>query len=134
MKDNKLTLMIYVLLAITLMVFFTTNSYAQEKKEITAAERQKVFEEIAGDWEFDMMGEIMVVNFYIEDEKLYGIPEMEAESAEIVPVEGTLYEFTADTGGGNIFELTFKKDEEGKMTLCDMAGQGMEMTGTKIDG
>ncbi len=124
---------ILVCLAMVLLLALSVTSFAQEKKEITNAERQKAYKEISGEWEFDAMGEILIISFYIEDEKLLAMQEGDDEVVDMVPVEGELYSFTAEPSDGTLYELTFKKDEEGKVTLCMLAGGGMEIEGVKID-
>lgn len=111
------------------LMFFIINatSFAQEKK----AGSKKAYDEIVGKYEFDIEGQIMVIAFWVENEKLMGGPEGE-ESVEIEPVEGEELKFTATNPGGQFYEIRFVKDDKGKVTKCVIGVQGMEFEGNKI--
>lgn len=111
------------------LMFFILNatSFAQEKK----AASKKTYDEIVGKYEFDVEGQIMVIAFWVENEKLMGGPEGE-ESVEMEPVEGEELKFTATNPGGQFYEITFVKDDKGKVTKCVIGTMGMEYEGNKI--
>ncbi|MCP4724280.1 MAG: hypothetical protein GY863_04560 [bacterium] len=109
---------------------FGTTSYAQDK----AADKVKILKEIAGDYEFDAMGQLMIINFYEEDGSLFGAPEGETPE-EIFPVEGEELKFEVSVNGED-HELTFVRDEETKkITKCiwKMLAMDMEIEGVKLD-
>ncbi len=111
------------------LMFFILNaaSFAQEKK----AGAKKIYNEIAGRYEFDIEGQIMVIAFWVENEKLMGAPEGE-EPAELEPVEEEELKFAATTSEGQFFEITFARDDKGKVAKCVIGTMGMEYEGNKI--
>ena len=111
------------------LMFFILNatSFAQEKK----AGSKKAYNEIGGKYEFDIEGQIMVIAFWVENEKLVGAPEGE-EPVELEPVEGEELKFTATNPGGQFYEISFAKDDKGKITKCVIGTMGMEYEGNKI--
>ncbi|MEE9390117.1 MAG: hypothetical protein V3U91_02640 [Candidatus Aminicenantaceae bacterium] len=111
------------------LMFFIINatSFAQEKK----AGSRKAYDEIGGKYEFDIEGQIMVIAFWVENEKLMGAPEGE-EPAELEPVEEEELKFTATTSEGQFFEITFARDDKGKVTKCVIGTMGMEYEGNKV--
>ena len=116
------------IVCLALMFFaFTLTSIAQEKK----AESKKTYDEIAGKYEFDVEGQVMVIAFWVEDGKLWGGPEGE-EPVELEPVEEEELKFNASTSEGQFFEITFAKDDKGKVEKCVIGTQGMEYEPNKI--
>ena len=111
------------------LVFFIANAptFAQEKK----AGKEKLYNEIAGKYQFDVEGQVMVIGFWVENGKLLAAPEGE-DSVEIEPVEGEELKFTTTTPEGQYYEITFVRDDEGKVTKCVIGVQGMEFEGSKI--
>ncbi len=124
--SSKSILCSIVCLALMFSIINAT-SFAQEKKAGT----KKNYNEIAGKYEFDIEGQIMVIGFWIEDGRLMGGPEGE-EPAEIEPVEGEELKFTATTSEGQYFEIAFVRDDEGKVAKCVIGTMGMEYEGNKI--
>lgn len=104
------------------LAFLNGPAFAQEKK----------FAEIVGDYEFEFDGQVMLISFWEEDGVLYGAPEGETPEA-LDQVEGKPMNFEVTVGGGQFYELEFKKDESGKVTKCAMAVGGMEIEGVKIN-
>lgn len=96
--------------------------------------REKLIQEIAGDYEFEFQGQYVVMSFSADGETLMGAPEGEVQ--EIMdPVEGEPMKFTAFDPNGNEWKMEFKKDEEGKITLCLITVDAMgiaDLEGHKI--
>lgn len=96
-------------------------------------DKAKLYTEIAGNYEFEVEGQILVIIFSVEDGILYGDTEGDpGPPSEIEPVEGKELEFTATGADGNLYEITFSRDEEGKITKCLLSVMGMELEGVKI--
>ena len=125
MNQRKKSLAFVSLISFALIFCIAGTGFAQ-------TDRAKLYKEISGDYEFEMDGQVMVVNFYAEEGKLYGAPEGET-AEEIVPVEGEELKFEVNTPDGQYFELTFVRDEEGKIHKCLLIAQGMELEGIKVD-
>lgn len=114
--------------SLTLILFlFSGVSISQEKK----ADKEKLYKEIAGNYEFDFEGQVMIIKFWVEDGKLLAAPEGE-EPAELEQVEGEELKFQATTPEGEFFEMEFSRDEKGKITKCKISAMGMEFEGKKI--
>ncbi len=116
------------LLCFILTISLTAAVTAQEK-----ADKEKLFKEIAGEYEFDAEGQIIVITFLIEDGKLMGMQEGSDELAELEPVEGEELEFMIITPDGQEFEAQFVRDEKTKkIKKCILVVDGMEYEGTRI--
>lgn len=112
---------------ILLLFLFSGVSISQEKK----VDKEKLYKEIVGEYEFDFEGQVMIIKFWVEDGKLLAGPEGE-EPAELEPVEGEELKFQATTPDGEFFEMEFSRDEKGKITKCKINTMGMEFEGKKI--
>lgn len=111
------------------LVLFISNaaSFAQEKTGT-----KKLYAEIAGDYEFDVQGQITVITFFVKDGVLMGRDSDDDEGTPLEPVEGKELAFEATSAEGQFFEITFSRDESGKITKCLLATMGMEFEGVKI--
>ena len=89
--------------------------------------REKLIEEMAGDYEFEFQGQYVVMSFSADGETLMGAPEGEAQE-EMEPVEGEPMKFTAYDPSGNEWKMEFKKDDEGKITICLITVDAMGIT------
>lgn len=92
----------------------------------------KIMAEIAGTYDFDAPGQALVVNFYVQEGKLYGLPE--GQTAELLlPVKGDnplIFNVTV-ADSGQFYELEFGRDEKGQIDKCTLRTQGMEVAGKK---
>ncbi len=100
---------------------------AQQKDEAL----KKKYGQMLGSYEFSWDTQVMVITFWVEGGVILGAPEGETP-AEITPVEGQELKFEADVEG-QYYELTFVKDELGKVTSCIMSVNGQELEGIKIE-
>ncbi len=129
--NNKYKFLFSLFLSIILTVSVAAAVIAQEKVDM-----QKIYKEIAGDYEMEDpgSGEVQIITFFIEDGELYGGPE--GETPEVIePVEGETLKFTASTPDGQEFELTFNRDEDTKKIIsCTLSvpAMGMELEMKKI--
>jgi hypothetical protein len=92
----------------------------------------KIMAEIAGTYDFDVQGQAMVINFSVQDGKLYGMPEN--ETAELLmPMKGdnSLKFDVTVASSGQYFELEFARNEKGEVDKCTLKSQGMEAVGKK---
>lgn len=120
-----------ILCAITsfTLVLFICNaaSFAQEKTDT-----EKLYAEIAGDYEFEFEGQVDIITFFVEGGVLMGRDSDDDEGTPLEPVEGKELEFEATSDEGQLFEITFSRDESGKITKCLLVTMGMEIAGVKI--
>ena len=123
---NNHTKSILVLVCFALLLFgLNISSYSQDKA--------KLYAEIAGDYEFDLEGQVTIITFLVEDGALYGTQEGNPEPpTSLDPVEGKELAFEATNEGGQFYEISFSRDEDGKITKCLIITQGMEIEGVKI--
>lgn len=123
---------IHALCAITsfALALFVYNaaSFAQEKTDT-----QKLYAEIAGDYEFAFEGQVDTITFYVEDGVLMGRDADDDKGTALEPVEGKELAFEVTTDEGQYIEMTFSRDENGKITECMLMTMGMEIKGVKIN-
>jgi hypothetical protein len=102
----------------------------QEKKPVDTA---KLYAEIAGSYSYSVNGQDMILNFWLENGKLYGAPQgQENEYAEIILKDAEKLFFEATPPGGQLFEIEFARGESKKIEKSVLRSQGMEAAGTKI--
>ena len=102
-------------------------SFAQEKSTTAT-----LYSEIAGDYEFELEGRVTVISFFVEDGVLMGKDSAEDPGTELKPVEDREMEFEATSGSGQLFQISFSRDESGKITKCLLVTLGTEIEGLKI--
>ena len=112
-----------------ILAFFVCNSsaFAQEKTDI-----EKVYAEIAGDYEFEYEGQVDTITFYVEDGILMGRDADDDKGTALEPAEGKELAFEVTTDEGQFIEIAFSRDENGKITQCVLTTMGMELKGVKI--
>jgi hypothetical protein len=104
-----------------------------QDKPAPKVDTEKLYKDIAADYSFAIGPEPMVIAFWLQNGKLYGAPRgQENEMAEILPRDLDKLMFEATVPGGQYFELTFLKDDAGKITKCKLVSQGMEVIGDRI--
>jgi hypothetical protein len=101
---------------------------AQDKPE----DMKKLIADIAGEYSFEVQGQALVVQFFVQDGKLYGAPPGETPE-EIRPVEGRprCFEVTV-SDGGEYFFLEFVRNDKGVIEKCLLTVQGQVVEGAKI--
>lgn len=112
-----------------LLTLFSGQAPAQEKSE----DPIKLFNEIAGDFEFEYEGEYMIFIFTVEDGKLMCAPE--GETPEVMePLAGQEMTFFAFDPDGTEYNFKFTRNEEGDLSKCTVTvpAMGIEVTGTRI--
>jgi hypothetical protein len=116
------------LIAYTVAVVLCGGLWAQDKP----VDPIKLYQEIAGDYEFQMDTQSMIVNFFEKDGKLFGAPPGET-AEEIVPVKDSPLKFeVVISGNGQLYQLEFVRNEKKVIDRCIMRAGGMEMVGVKI--
>ena len=114
-----------------LFLFVSSSLSVSQEKTDTA----KLYAEIAGDYEFEMEGQVTTLSFYVKDGVLMGRAAGESDEEEVTlePVEGKTMGFTTTNAQGMFIELTFSRDESGKITKCQVNAMGMIIEGIKIE-
>jgi hypothetical protein len=103
---------------------------AQEKKPTDTA---KLYAEIAGSYSYNLNGQDMIINFWVENGKLYGAPQgQENEYAEVIIKDVEKLFFEATPPGGQLFEIEFARGESKKIEKSVLRSQGTEVAGIKI--
>jgi hypothetical protein len=98
-----------------------------------AQDEVKVLEEIAGTFEYEYEGQVLVVIYTVEDGVLYGTEENDPNPpSKLDPVEGKELVFETTGDDGNYYVISFSRDEEGKITKSVLAVMGLEIDGVKI--
>jgi len=107
------------------MFGLNVSSFAQDKA--------KLYAEIAGDYEYEYEGQVTVIIYSVEDCVLYGTQEGDLEPpSRLDPVEGKELEFETIGGDGNLYVISFSRDEDGKITRSVLATMDIEIEGVKI--
>lgn len=73
------------------------------------------------------------ITFYVEDGVLMGRDADDDKGTALEPVEGKELAFEVTTDEGQYIEMTFSRDENGKITECMLMTMGMEIKGVKIN-
>ena len=126
--NKSVSLRIFRLVSILALAVFVCHAavFAQEKRDT-----EKLYGEIAGDYEFEVEGQVEVLSFFVKDGVLMGRDSSDDSGTPLEPVEGKELEFTAVSDEGQFFEITFTRDENGKITKCKLATMGQEFEGIK---
>jgi len=114
-----------------LLSLFGGMSFAQEKNVDT----EKLYNEIAGSYEFEHEGQIFVFEIKVEGGNLIGAPPGEVPDI-LQPVEDTEMTFIGFDPDGREHQFKFDRDAEGKITICtiNVPALGIEVEGEKIKG
>jgi len=131
-KTFKSSLIGFMLCLVFMLFTFNAVSFAQEKKQEKKVDA-KLLAEIAGNYEFEYQGQVIVFVFSVEDGKLMGAPEGDAQEI-IEPVEGEEMTFVGYSPEGTEYQFKFARDDEGKITKCTVSvpAMGIEIEGAKI--
>ncbi|MGB2906627.1 MAG: hypothetical protein WBB73_05985 [Candidatus Aminicenantaceae bacterium] len=98
-----------------------------------AQDKAKLYEEITGDYEYEFEGQVIIITYSVEDGVLYGTQEGDlSPPARLEPVEGKELEFEATGDDGNLYVISFSRDEDGKITKSVLATMDIELNGVKI--
>jgi hypothetical protein len=98
----------------------------------TPVDTKKLYAEIAGDYDFLVEGQSMIVNFFERDGSLYGAPPGETPEL-LVPVKDNPLKFEVTVAeSGAFFALEFARNDKGEIDKCLLKTEGIEATGTKI--
>jgi len=99
-----------------------------------AQEKEKLYEEISGDYEYEYEGQYLVISYWLEDGILYATQEGNPDPpSELSPVEGNDLEFETAGSDGNLYVIGFSRDEDGKITKSTLATMDIEIEGVKIE-
>ena len=98
-----------------------------------ARDKAKILEEIVGVYEYELEGQVLVVIYTVEDGVLYGTEENDPNPpSRLDPIEGKELTFETTGDDGNLYVISFSRDEDGKITKSLLAVMGMEIEGVKI--
>lgn len=93
---------------------------------------KKLLAEIVGEYNFELQGESLTVQFTEQDGKLFGAPPGETPE-EIHPMEGKPLCFDITLAqNGMYYELQFVRNDQGVIDKCVMTVQGMVLEGYKL--
>ena len=99
----------------------------------SAQEKAGLYEEIAGDYEYAYQGQYIVISYWVEEGVLYATQEGDPNPpSKLDPVEGKDLVFETTGSDGNLYVITFSRDEDGKITKSTLATMGIEIEGVKI--
>jgi len=123
-KSTQKSILIFICISLALSGF-NVASFSQEKT--------KLYDEIAGDFEYEYEGQVIVITYWVEEGILYATQEGDpGPPSRLDPVEGKELEFETTGGDGNLYIIRFSRDEEGKITNSVLATMDIEVEGIKI--
>jgi hypothetical protein len=130
MKTKSFTAVFSILALLALAA--GAPAFAHPQAAPKPVDMAKIMAEIAGTYDFDAQGQALVINFYVQEGKLFGMPE--GETAEmLMPMKGDnplMFDVTT-ADNGQYYELEFGRDEKGQIDKCTLRTQGMEVIGKK---
>ncbi len=127
MNTHRLKNPVFILAGAVLIALIGLPAAAQTKP---AAPAYKL-EDLAGDYEFSVEGQTLLIRFVVTSGKLYGAPPDETPE-EITPVKDKPLCFEVTTTDGQYYFMKFEKNDQGVFDTCLMSAQGMDITGKKI--
>ena len=128
----KKTAFVVALALAAILVSAASPAFALPQEKAKSVDMNKIYAEIAGDYDFDAQGQLMTITFFVREGKLFGAPQGEQEE-ELLPVKGDnplKFEVTV-ASNGQFYELEFGRDEKGQIDKCAIKTQGMELVGKK---
>ena len=123
-----------VIAAVLMLVgaFAPASPAQQAAPQVKPEDAKKLLQEVTGDYAFDFQGQLMTINFFEKDGKLYGAPVGETPE-ELLTVEGSPLKFTVTpVSSGQTYELEFGRNDKKEIDRCLIKVSGMEILGTKI--
>lgn len=109
------------------------TSERKNRVSTSAQDKAKLYEEIAGDFEYEYQGQYIVITYWVEDGVLYATQEGDPNPpAKLEPVEGKELVFETTGSDGNLYIISFSRDEDGKITKSALATMDIEIEGVKI--
>ena len=129
MKKNVNRRVLCIISSLTLLLCISHAAFFGQQKTDTG----KLYAEIAGDYEFEFEGQVDTIAFFVEDGVLMGRDSDDDEGTPLEPVEGKELVFEATSDSGQLFVITFSRDDSGKITKCLLVTMGMEIQGVKIN-
>ncbi|HSA96312.1 MAG TPA: hypothetical protein VLJ16_09685 [Acidobacteriota bacterium] len=115
-----------------LAVSAAAQAAPQAAKPDKPVDMKKLIAEIVGDYNFDVQGQSMLIQFTESGGKVFGAPVGETPE-EIHPVEGKPLCFDVTvSGSGQYYFLEFVRNEKGVIDTCLLTAEGMTVTGTKV--
>jgi hypothetical protein len=110
----------------------SAQAAAQAATQDKPVDMKKLIAEIAGDYSFEFQGQVLLVQFTAQDDKLFGAPPGEMPE-EIRPVEGKplCFDITVSTNG-EYYVLEFVRNDQGVIDKCVMTVQGLVIEGVKV--
>jgi len=124
---------IIVLIVLFMAAGSLSAGQAVQPQVIKPVDTAKLFAEIVGSYGYNINGQDMVINYWVESGKLYGAPQgQENDLAEVILKDAEKLQFEATVPGGNYFEIEFIRGESKKIEKSVLRSQGMEAQGVKI--
>lgn len=125
-----LKLAVLAVAALTLAIGVLGAQAAGQQKKVDAV---KLYQEIAGNYDFEFQGQSLSLSFLEKDGKLWGGNRGdEADLVEIKPLDLEAMKFEAYNREGQYYEIVFGRDENKKITTCTLKTGGIEVAGVRV--
>jgi hypothetical protein len=121
---------LFACLALTAVSFARAQAPAAQKPAAWPEDMKKLYQEIAGNYLFEVQGQSTVLSFYEKDGVLFGVQD-DSEPIENKPVKDKPLHFEAVGSGGNLIEMQFVRDDKGVIAKLIVSSQGGSFEGAK---
>lgn len=122
------------IMSVFVLCLFLSSLVAAAPFIESQVDTEKLYKEISGRYEFDVEGQIIILDFHVKDGSLFGTQEGDNEEVDFEPVDLEKMSFEATDMDRTFYEISFLRDEDKKITQCVLLTEGMEIEGNKIDG
>jgi len=115
--------------AVLALIAGAAAAAAQTAPPTKPDEAKKIMQEIAGDYDFEIQGQIITVNFFEKDGVLYGAPVGQPPEV-MTPAPDSPLKFSTSPNG-QLYELEFKRNDKKVIDRCLLRVMGEEALGAK---
>lgn len=123
-KNTQKSVLTFLCFALVLLCL-NVSTFAQDKA--------KLYEEIAGVYQYEYQGQLIVITYWIEDGLLFATQEGDPDPpAKLDQVEGKELVFETTGSDGALYVISFSRDEDGNITKSTLATMDIEVEGVKI--
>ncbi len=129
-KSIRAALGLFACLALTAVSFAQVQAPAAQKPAAWPTDMKGLYQEIAGNYFFEVQGQSTVLSFYEKDGLLFGVQD-DSEPIELKPVKDKPLQFEAVSSGGNVIEMQFLRDDKGVIVKMIASTQGASYEGAK---
>jgi hypothetical protein len=118
---------LYVVSSFMLVLFMSNPALVAEE----TTDVEKLYAEIVGVYESESGGQANMLTFRVKDGILMARNPKDDDEVPLKPVAGNELAFKIEADEEHTFEITFSRDENGKVTKCLLEMMGMKFEYTR---